>query len=747
MTACDVSEEELWDLLDGSASDGMNGVLARHVKTCEVCGSRLDEMRRLDAGLATIGRMKAPSMPERIGPYKIVRLIGEGGMGLVYEAQQSSPARRVAIKVIRLAGASGGRRLRLFQREIRVLSRLRHASIARIYDVGHTPQGAPYFVMELITGRSLVEYCAQADLSLRDRLALFVQTCRAVHYAHQRGVMHRDLKPANILVDNDGVPHVLDFGLSRFTDPELNLTRTLSSGQSPLGTLPYMSPEQTRGDPDELDIRTDIYSLGVILYELLTGQYPYDVTGPPADVFRTIAETEPAPPGRVRPGIPGDVATIALKALAKEKDRRYASAANLVDDVERFLAGEAISARPPSTAYHVRVFARRNKAVCGAVATVFVVLVAGVLVSTSSYVKAETARAEAVQIAEALKKELASKQELANEMRDLGNSKQAEPLYWDVLETRRQLLGDEHPDVATTLSELGVALWSREAYADAEPLHRMALAMRRKLLGDEHVDVATSLYNLGLLLVDTERYAEAEPVLREALAIRRKLLGDEHEYTIRTAASLGGILRKAGELNEAEVEAMLRETLEGFRVALGEDHPSVGFARCRLGAYLTDLGRYDEAERELLEALRLLTAHYLTDDHPAVAPTFNPLATLYEAWGRPEEATQWLEELESIRRWRLETTLAERGAEDFDTGRPRGELGKCLTRMARYAEAEEQVLEAHRVLDAAVGDDHIRTIRAVRALVDLYEAWGKPAETADWRARLLEPADDAAPDS
>ena len=735
MTACDVTEEDLWDLLDGSASDGTNGVLARHVEACEVCGSRLDEMRRLDAGLATIGRIKAPSMPERIGPYKIVRLIGEGGMGLVYEAQQSSPARRVAIKVIRLAGAGGGRRVRLFQREIQVLSRLRHACIARIYDVGHTPHGAPYFVMELITGRSIVEYCARADLSLRDRLALFVQTCRAVHYAHQRGVMHRDLKPANILVDNEGVPHVLDFGLSRFTDPELNLTRTRSSGQSPLGTLPYMSPEQTRGDPDDLDIRTDIYSLGVILYELLTGRYPYDVTGPPADVFRTIAETEPAPPARVRPGIPGDIATIALKALAKEKDRRYASAANLVDDVERFLAGEAISARPPSTAYHVRVFARRNKAVCGAVAAVFVVLVAGVLVSTSSYVKAESARAQAVEVSEALLEAMAVQAEFATRLRDLGKSKQAERLYRDVLETRQQLLGDEHPDVAKTLSDLGVALWAREAFGAAEPLHRTALAMRRKLLGDEHVDVATSLYNLGMLLNDTERYAEAEPVLREALAIRRKLLGDEHEYTIRTAGSLRTALRGAGELNEAEAEALLRETIEKYGVVFGDGHPSVGFARCRLGVRLTALGRYDEAERELLEALRLLTAHYLTDDHPAVVPTFGLLAALYEAWGKPEEATRWLEELESIRRRRLEAALAEGGAEDFDTGCRRGELGECLTRMGRYAEAEEQLLEAHRVLDAAVGDDHIRTIRAVRALVDLYEAWGKPAEAAEWRAR------------
>ena len=431
----------------------------------------------------------------------------------------------------------------------------------------------------------------------------------------------------------------------------------------------------------------------MILYELLTGRYPYDVTGPPADVFRTIAETEAAPPARVRPGIPGDVATIALKALAKERDHRYASAVTLADDVERYLAGEAISARPPSTAYHVRVFARRHKAVCSAVAAVFVVLVAGVLVSTSWYLKAETARAEAVENAEALKKELASKQELANEMRDVGNETQAERIYEQILETRRQLQGDEHPDVATTLSDLGLALWSREAFAAAEPLLRTALDMRRKFLGNEHIDAAVSLFDLGMLLHDTQRYAEAEQVLREALAIRRKLLGDENMYTIRTTAMLGQLLRDAGELNEAE--ALLRDTVEKSRVALGDGHRFVGSARYELGACLTALGRYDEAERELLEALRIV-------NEPGVVLTVDRLAALYEAWGRPEEAIQRLEELASIRRRGLETTLAEDGAEDFNTGCVRGELGECLIRMARYAEAEDQLRQAHRVLNAAV---------------------------------------------
>ncbi len=291
-------------------------------------------------------------VPGMIGPYRIIRRIGAGGMGVVYEAEQAQPARRVALKVTRTpAGEIDPHRFRLFQREIEVLGRLRHASIAQIYEAGQTEDGQQYFVMELIEGQPLTEYCNSAESSLKEKLALFAQICEAVKYAHQRGVIHRDLKPANIMVDDQGLPHVLDFGLARFIDPEMEVTRSLLGGHALLGTLRYMSPEQTRADTLDLDIRTDVYSLGVILFEMLTGRPPYPVTGSMLEVVRHITETDPDRPSSIHRKISNDVETIMLRALAKDRERRYSSADAFGEDVRRYLRGDPIEAKRDSGLY------------------------------------------------------------------------------------------------------------------------------------------------------------------------------------------------------------------------------------------------------------------------------------------------------------------------------------------------------------------------------------------------------------
>ena len=288
-------------------------------------------------------------VPERIGSYRILGIIGEGAMGVVYEAEQDRPHRRVALKVIRPGFASTAR-LRRFEHEAEVLGRLQHPGIAQIYHAGIAETGSgiqPYFAMELVRGRPLNDYVAGRQLPLKERLTLFTEICDAVEHAHEKGVIHRDLKPANIVVEASGRPKVLDFGLARAIDADVRSTMHTGAGEM-VGTVAYMSPEQVAGDTDQLDARSDIYALGVIAYELLSDRSPYDLHRKPlAEMARIIREDEPARLSSVTRRLPGDVETIVAKALEKDKARRYGSAAEMAEDVRRFLRDEPIVARPP----------------------------------------------------------------------------------------------------------------------------------------------------------------------------------------------------------------------------------------------------------------------------------------------------------------------------------------------------------------------------------------------------------------
>ncbi len=302
------------------------------------------------AGKALAGLASETACPNMIGRYRVVRLLGEGGMGAVYEAEQDQPRRVVALKVIK-PGFATAQNLRRFQHESQALGRLQHPGIAQVYeastaDTGFGPQ--PYFAMELIRGRPLHEYAEAHQLNARQRLALMARVCDAVDHAHQRGVIHRDLKPGNILVDGTGQPKILDFGVARVTETDAQRTRQTDLGQL-VGTLAYMSPEQVAGDPGALDIRSDVYALGVILYELLAGRLPYNVNQKPLpEVVQVIREEEPAHLSSIHRSYRGDIETIVAKALEKDKARRYASAADLAGDIRRYLADEPITARPAS---------------------------------------------------------------------------------------------------------------------------------------------------------------------------------------------------------------------------------------------------------------------------------------------------------------------------------------------------------------------------------------------------------------
>jgi WD40 repeat protein len=322
----------------------------------------------------------APRFPA-IGRYGVVRVLGEGGMGTVYEAEQDHPRRTVALKVIR-AGLTSDILLKRFAREAQILGRLRHPGIAQVYDAGVAEGGQPYFVMELIAGVPLDRYAREHALDAGGRLALVARVCDAVQHAHDRGVIHRDLKPANILVDSSGQPKVLDFGVARAADLGLTAGGGRTEAGQLIGTLNYMSPEQASGDPAALDARGDVYALGVLLYELLAQRPPYRLEHLPLpEAVQVIREQEPLRLGLIDGRLRGDVETIAAKALAKDRARRYPSAGELAADIRRYLHNEPIRARPPSALYQLTKFARRHKALVGGVAGVFAALLAGTVVS------------------------------------------------------------------------------------------------------------------------------------------------------------------------------------------------------------------------------------------------------------------------------------------------------------------------------------------------------------------------------
>jgi serine/threonine protein kinase len=568
----------------------------------------------------------------RIGHYTIRRVIATGGMGVVYEAVQEQPHRTVALKVMK-AGIASSSALRRFEYEAQILARLRHPHIAQVYEAGTHDDGTgavPYFAMEYIpNAKSLTEYAREKNLDTRQRLELFAGVCAAVHHGHQKGIIHRDLKPANILVDSAGAPKVIDFGVARATDSDMAVTTLQTDVGQLIGTLQYMSPEQCQADPHDLDSRSDVYALGVVLYELLCGEMPYDLTHAAVhDAVRVIREEPPTKPSTVNRTLRGDLETITLKALAKERERRYQGANDLASDIDRYLNDQPIVARPPSVRYQLAKFARRNKALLGGAVGMLVLLVAGTIVSSYGFIQANRQRvavereaAKAVVIKEFLgdvvgaadlveaggnltpvqimdqavrdiDERFAGQPEIEAEVRHLigqaygtrGEFAKAIEFLEVALEVRRRELGAEHPDTLETSDQLGRVLYWNRRLDEAEALQRYVVEARTRVLGGEHEDTFWAMARLAMTLAWRQDVEEAEALARRAVEGLARALGEEHSRTLSARAIYRAVLYHGDKLDEASEVA--RRNLESCQHALGDEHPQTIHARWHVGALL-----------------------------------------------------------------------------------------------------------------------------------------------------------------
>ena len=671
--------------------------------------------------------------PATIGAYRILGVLGEGGMGTVYRAEQHNPQRHVALKVIR-PGIATAEHLRRFEQEAEMLGRLQHPGIAQIYEAG-TATGAggtqPYFAMEFIRGLSLTEYASRHDLNMQLRLELMAKICDAVGHAHERGIIHRDLKPSNIMVDEFGQPKILDFGVARVTDADTQATRQTDMGQL-IGTLAYMSPEQVLADPLALDTRSDVYALGVILYELLAGRAPYHLDRKPLhEVVQIIREEDPTRLSSINRRYRGDVETIVAKALEKDKTRRYASAGELGADIRRHLVDDPIVARPPSTSYQLQKFARRHKALVIGTAAVFLVLVGGIIAASREAVAAraaelmaerEAASAKAVvdflqndllaqasarvqsgsgarpdpdlKVRTALDRAAAriegrfeSQPEIEAAIRDtigktfanLAEYAASQSQLERALALERAVWGPEHPKTLNTQNYLGRTLWHQGKHREAEALLAPALEVERRVLGREHPDTLYCMNNLANAYRSQNKDAQAEPLYRETLDIRRRVLGQRHPDTLISMNNLANVYWSAG--NYAEAETLYRQTLETQRAVLGSEHPDALLTMGNLADTLSQQRKHREAEALFRETLEL-SRRILGPEHTNTLAFLADFASAYERQGRYALAETYYSQVLAGRK------RAGASEDPVDVHLAVADLALCYISQRKFAESE-----------------------------------------------------------
>jgi len=682
-------------------------------------------------------RLGTGGNPDRIGPWRIVRLIGEGGMGAVYLAERADGQfeQQAAIKILH-RGTPG--MVRRFLEERRILALLEHPGIARLIEGGLTPAGLPYFAMEPIDGAHLSRYCDAQDLSLDQRLDLVDQVCDAVSYAHHHLIIHRDLKPSNILVTPAGRVKLLDFGIAKVLSGESTAHRTET--QLPALTPEFAAPEQVRGET--VSTATDVYALGVLLYLLLSRSYPYSVRNKSlAELTRIVCEEEPPRPSTRAPEpearrLRGDLDLIVMTALHKDPARRYQTPAALAEDLRRFREGRPILARPESAGYRVGKFVGSHRAAVAAAAAVVLLLGAGIARERVLRRRAEiearkasevgnylvsvfdvadpfavqrrdgqdvTARALLDQGARRVDSTLTGQPEVQAQLRtvfgraytSLGLYAPATRLLRQSLEQHRALYGDDNLTVAEDMARLGDALLQQDRYDEAEPLLQGALDLRRRHLGPSDA-VAETLDRLATLHQRRNEYASAEPLFREALAIRRGLFGDTAVVVAQSLNDLGVLLYQMDAYDQAE--PVYREALAIDLRQLGENHPLTAEVLHNLGQTQWSRRNVDQAESLFRRALAAKRAT-LGTAHPSISINLNNLGMLLVERGRLEEGEALIREALAMDRQMF-------GENHSYVAASLGNLGTVLKLEGEFAEAEQRYREALAIDRALLGPAH-----------------------------------------
>ncbi len=556
--------------------------------------------------------------PERVGQFTIRRVIASGGMGTVYEAMQENPRRSVAVKVLKRIMADDSSIHRL-EYEAQILARLRHPGIAQIYEAGSYTidnETLPYFAMEYIpNARSVTEYARERNLSTKQRLDLFLQVCDAVHHGHQRGIVHRDLKPSNILVESHGRVRIIDFGIAHAADAESAQPDTESDFGKIIGSLSYMSPEQFEYDPRDIDTRADIYALGIVMYELLTGSLPYDVTGKSINAAASIVRD--APPHSMRglsTPVPDELEIIARKALQKDREQRYQSAYGIAQDIRRFLAGDAIVAKPPSLLYQMRVVARRNKLLTGTIAAALVLLVVGVAITTTLWlqVDAERQRAEGEAArAESARQFLA---EIISSTAPVGYFDQVS--IADVLDRASpkvsEILSDEPLVEADIRKSLGLGYFRLARYSQAEAHLVRALELYRQELGEEHDRTLEVLGDIAFLYLVTGQYRQRLGIVRLQARALELRYGPHDSITLDARLSVANNYAMMKDMTKAV--DLTHSTMEDCQQTLGADAQLTHAARLQYAWFMVKEERLDEAEQIASEELKSVLSSFGEND-------------------------------------------------------------------------------------------------------------------------------------